>query len=195
MKKFLTSLLLVGSQMVHAQQARNIPQIGVHFPILTVEKNINPQNKLVVYTLLDGNCVFLLDDSNSPTFDFYWLMNGSSYKPVHSMIKAQVRKRLTVGTVDPRHNGKSFSVEMNDLKELNHDIPDPKMTVVAKPQGDQCSVGGFLRLGPSDGNAMIQVDSIYSKAKGMISPKLVSVTIRGRVVSNGQAVVRTYYAP
>jgi hypothetical protein len=44
---FVATALHAGSSEV-----ANIPEIGAHQPVLIVEKNVNPENKMVVYTKL-----------------------------------------------------------------------------------------------------------------------------------------------
>src|SRR4051794_1095231 len=61
-----------------AGEVANIPAIGPHQPFLIVEKNVHPQNRMVLYTKVDGNGRFLRDPAarNRPVFDFYWLIDG-----------------------------------------------------------------------------------------------------------------------
>lgn len=73
---FVATALHAGSSEV-----ANIPEIGAHQPVLIVEKNVNPENKMVVYTKLDANGHFMAD-GNWPLLDFYWMMDGKNYKPV-----------------------------------------------------------------------------------------------------------------
>ena len=74
---------------VAAAEVTDIPEVGVHQPILVVEKNVNPQNLMVIYTKVDAKGLFLANpaDQDRPVFDFYWLMDGKNYKPVNGMIK------------------------------------------------------------------------------------------------------------
>jgi hypothetical protein len=62
---FVATALHAGSSEV-----ANIPEIGAHQPVLIVEKNVNPENKMVVYTKLDANGHFMAD-GNWPLLDFY----------------------------------------------------------------------------------------------------------------------------
>src|SRR5678815_4655824 len=79
-----------------AGEVATIPEIGAHHPIVILEKNVHPQNLMVVYTKEDVNGRFLADDAdrNRPVFDFYWLMDGKNYKPVNGLIKNEIGKRF-----------------------------------------------------------------------------------------------------
>ena len=187
---FFLSILLLGNSSF-ANEIKNISAVGPHYPIFQVEKNIHPENKMVVYTKLNDACELSIDENQNPTFDFYWLMKGTDYKPTHSLIKAQIRKRMAITAGDSK---KSFSINIQDLKELNTDLKDPQMKVTANKakKGKYCSVEGRMTLGPSDQNQVMIVQSIDTKAEGTFQPKVLAVTLKGISASTGKPLNRTY---
>ena len=123
----------------------------------------------------------------------YWLMNRSSYKPTHALIKKGVRERLQVVP----SNSQAFYVRVNDLKEVNSDLTDPRLIIEADKVNGTCKVRSWLTLGPSNKYAKIQLSSIYSEAVKTVVPpfrKLVSVTLIGVDVNTGAKVSRKYLA-
>jgi hypothetical protein len=166
-----------------------IEAIGPHYPIFIVEKNVNPQNQMLAYTKLNSACEFVLDETKNPIFDFYWLMNGKDYKVINSIIKSQIRNRLAV--VSGNQN-RSFYASINDLKELNTDLKDARMTITSRTLNQGCVVEGFMTLGPSDNNALVKVSSIYTEGEGTLRPRVLAVTIKGTLVESGQPIKRTY---
>lgn len=193
------SILLAAILAAGAGEVSNIPEIGTHHVILIVEKNVNPQNKMVIYTKVDARGRFSPDPSspNQPVFDFYWLMGGRDYKPVHPMIKGAIRKRFE-SQWNPGPESNRFIVNMNDLKEVDCDIREPRMDVYAKGTGDQLSVEAEMNLGPSDGNMRIKLHSIQSEGRAF-PPAVYSVTLRGEEIVNGSVtgrkITRRYDAP
>ncbi len=189
MKLLLVVLFQVCLNFVAVAFASPTEAIGPHHPIILIKKNVNPQNQMVAYTKVNSACEFVLDQNQSPLFDFYWLMDGVNYKPVHPRIKNEIRSRLTL---DRSHDARTFSASINDLKELDTDLEDARMTVKSRASRQACVVEGFMTLGPSDGNAVVKINSIYTEGRGLLRPKVVSVTIEGISVRTGQPITRTY---
>lgn len=181
-----------------AEPTGDIPEIGAHQPILTVEKNVNPQNVMVVYTKADASGRFLADpgDRTRPMIDFYWLMDGTKYKPVNVLIKSEIRKRFD-GEWNSGGQTTQFTVNINDLKEVNTDIKDPKMDVYVTSAGGVSSAVAQMTLGPSDGNMRIKLTSIYTEGS-KFPPAVYSVTLKGEEIVNGvptgKKVARKYLA-
>jgi len=179
------AILLDFALLSRAGEAANFPEIGTHYAILVVEKNVNPQNKLVIYTKMDANGRFSTDStsSNQPVFGFYWLMDSKDYKPVNATIKSEIRKRFesqwSSGDLSNR-----FCVNVNDLKEVNSDIKEPKMDVYARSTGGKQSVEAEMNLGPSDGHMRIRLFSIYTEGRAF-PPAVYSVTLIGEEILNG----------
>jgi len=194
MKSLLLFLVTVLSvQSATANEVNSIPEIGGHFPLFTFEKNENPENILVLFTKLDTNC-HVNEVANTPIFDMYWLMNRNSYKPTNSMIKSGVKDRLQLMTAN---NANGFFIQINDLKEVNSDLRDPRLSVMTDKVQGQCKVDSFFTLGPSDNNAKIKLVSIYSEAVKTLKPpfrKLKSVTLNGINVATGKKLSRKYLA-
>ena len=177
----------------------SIPEIGPHYKVVTVEKNIHPQNKLVAYTRLDEQCRVLRDpkQANAPVFDFYWLMDGSRYKRVHALIKRGIRKRLQVWASPPKSLDGAFSVRLNELNAVEHDLgATPLLWVRAEKTAGGCAVESRITLGPSDKNAVIRLDTIGSEAEltGLSGAKVKSIALKGVDVRTGKPVVRVYRA-
>ena len=189
----LAALSFTGAQ---AAELSNMAPIGAHYRVITVEKSINSENIMVVYTKVDSQCRFLTDpaERDQPVFDFYWLMNRQSYKPVHKLIKGEVRKRMEF-QIDPSDRHNSFYVNLNDMKEVRHDLKDNRLNVRSEMVDGKCQVNATMTLGPSAGNAKIYLNKVYSEAKkGLIMPSLVSITLSGKDVNSGKNVSKTYQA-
>ena len=190
------SLLFFQINAARAQNAEAVTQVGDHSILFTFEKNENPENIMIVYTKLDASCHVVVDPARqaAPVFDMYWLMNGTGYKPVHNLIKSGVLDRLQV---IPSKND-SFQIQINDLKELQTDVQDPKLSVVAeKNSNGACEVKSMFKLGASDKGATMQVQTIYSEAAKTLMPpfrKLKSVTLKGVDAKTGEKISRTYKA-
>jgi len=195
--RLLAFILLLLPFSANAGAARNdIKPVGEHYPIAIFEKSVNPQNILVIYTRLDGVCNLQMDTKapGMPTLDFYWLMNGRTYEPL-TALEEGVRDRIKV-ELDAAfaERTRSFRVVLNDLKAMRTDLPDvsAKVTAKADPKTRECSVDAVMRLGPSDGNAVIRLDSIYAKLGGFIIPSPVAITLKGVNTVTGAPVSRTY---
>ena len=176
-----------------------VAEIGPHYRVVMFEKNIHPQNRLVVYTKLDRECRVLHDPKkpHGPVLDYYWLMDGSRYKRVNSLIKRGIRKRLQVAASPPKSLGGDFSVRLNELDAVEHDLgATPLLWIVAEKTADGCSVEARITLGPSDKSEVIRLDSIYSEAKlsGPLNAKVKLIALKGVDVKTGKPVVRVYRA-
>ena len=180
------SFLAVSMLQVVAAEVTNIPEVGAHQPILVVGKSVNPQNLMVIYTKVDANGRFLTNpsDQNRPVFDFYWLMDGKNYKPVHRLIKNEIGRRFECQS-SPSGRATHFVINMNDLKEMNSDIEEPKVDVYAKGSGGARDVEAQMTLGASDGNMRIKLSSIYTEGRAF-PPALYSVTLKGEEIVNGK---------
>ncbi|MGD9007405.1 MAG: hypothetical protein PVG41_05760 [Desulfobacteraceae bacterium] len=137
--------------------------------LFVVEKSKNPQNILVVYCKVNPHCEFqrIADAGRDHLYDVYWLMDGTTYKRTHPVIKKMARKRF-VPQKATEHN-RSFNVLLTDLKELMHDLPSDIVRVDSyrSPEG-RCRIRAVIQLGPSGGNRAMQIESIYSKARTIL---------------------------
>jgi hypothetical protein len=95
-------------------------------------------------------------------------MNGTRYKRTHPVIKKMARKRFVPQKIGEQL--RSYDVLLTDLKELIHDLPSDIVRVGSyrRPDGS-CDVRALIQLGPSSGNRIMQIDSIYSKARTIFS--------------------------
>ena len=192
-------LLALAARAYAGEAITGIAEIGPHYKIVTVEKSVHPQNQLVAYTRLDEQCRVLRDpkQANRPVFDFYWLMDRSRYKRVNPLIKSGIRKRLQVGASPPKSRDGSFSVRLNELDAVEHDLgATPLLWVYAEKTASGCAAEARITLGPSDQNAVIRLDTIYSEAEmtGRFSAKVKSIALKGADVKTGKPVVRVYRA-
>lgn len=180
------SVLLFSSIRIFASEAGKIPEVGTHSPILTVGKNVHPQNLMVVYTKVDRSGRFLKKpgDPERPVFDFYWLMDGKNYKPVNGMIKSEIGKRLEYQS-GSANRANHFVVNVNDLKEVQCDIKEPRIDVYAKGGGGAADVEAQMNLGPSDGNMRIRLSSIYTEGRAF-PPAVYAVTLKGEEIVDGK---------
>lgn len=168
--------------------------LGPHQRILLFKKNENPQNVMVIYTKTDERCHFALSD-HKPVFDFYWLMDGVNYKPVHSLIKSGIRGRLQLDVAPGGDGSSSFFVNINDLSEVKNDLEHPRLLVHTLRKGARCDVEALVTMGPSDRRAVVRVDNLFADAELSLLPpfrKVVSVTLNGVNTETGQAFSRTF---
>jgi hypothetical protein len=179
--------------LAHAQTISNVPEVGPHLKILTFEKNLNPQNILIVYTRADHACHLLTDPDNphQPVIGFYWLMEHSHYKPVHSLIQNAVRERLVVEPFKDQGPHTSFTLHLNDLKELDSDLPELKAEVSLRSVHGDCEVKTLVK------DPALQLLTIYSEARTTWLPpfrKVVSITLKGLPPTGGPVVEKTFSA-
>ena len=189
-------IALIGAK-ANAGVSKSIPQIGLHNPLLNFEKNENRQNLMVVFTrLVPATCEF---DAKAgvAVLDYYWLMNGTDYKPVNPVILQSVRERLEVDTAAFK-SSKKFLVHLKEFKELKSDLGmSPTFEVKSKKIGTACDATVEMQLGPSDKNRRVKIDSIYAESTKTILPpfrKLQALTINGKDLKSGDVVHRTYTA-
>ena len=171
----------------------DFPQIGAHFPIISFEKNENPMNIMEIYTQLNADCSFKRAGRGQPILGFYWLMDRQRYKPVHSLILSAIRHRLELMDGETDHG---FQLRLNDLRELKSDLKEPVLSVRSIGKNAPCEVEATVRLGPSDGERIIRITSIYSESRKTFWPpfrKLTSITLVGVDVPTGEHVRRTYF--
>jgi hypothetical protein len=192
-------LLALATRADAGNAITGIPEIGPHYRVVTFEKNIHPQNQLVVYTRLDAQCRVLRDPKrgNQPTLEYYWLMDGARYKRVNALILRGIRKRLQVEASPPKSRGGSFSVRLKELDAVEHDLgATPLLWIEARKTADGCAAEARITLGPSDKNAVIRLDTIYSEAalKGLFDAEVKLIALKGSNLKTGKPVVRVYRA-
>ena len=180
---------------VQAAGIKVVDPIEAHYPIISVEKDVNPQNIMIVYTKLDKDCSFIVNnkETGSPTIDFYWLMDRRNFKVVHPLIKSGIAERIKLDSIkDP----KKFTVKLNDIREIETDIPAAEIVVTAKTNSNKkCSVESFMQLGPSDQNKEIRLDTIYSESEQTLAPpfrKVTHITLKGVDRKTGKKISRRY---
>jgi len=180
-------IILVGKRVFAAA----VPEVGDHTPLIKIEKNENPQNLMIVYTKLNSRCGFI----SGPVLDEYWLMDGSRYKKVNPLIKQGIRKRFQLDESAFARDGR-FIVRLKDFHELKSDLgPEPSFEVHTNKAAAGCQAVVEMKLGPSDKNRTIAIESIYADSSKKLLPpfrKLNSLTLTGKDVVTGESVKRTY---
>ncbi len=160
----LTTLHAFAINVKLGEVNEQFPAVGAHHPLFLVKKSYNPQNLLAVYTRLDAKCQVLTDVAHQgkPTLNFYWLMDGETYKPMNSMLESGVRKRLLVEAQPGNTSG--FLITATDLREVKHDLPTQSLQIKTEKTKNGCSAHAFLMLGPAHGNETIRVESFFADA-------------------------------
>lgn len=186
-----------------------VGDVGVHYPLFLIEKSHHPENLTVVYTKLDEHCRVLADRAHGglPTFDFYWLMDHTHYKPMAALLKAGVRKRLRfTDTRGSQEESTAFAVRLDDLSRLQHDLSSPTVQITAARSGEACVATASLTLGPSNGYTTLKLESIITTTEALTLPKqlqamvdpdalqVYAVTVKGTDIATGQPIERTYTA-
>lgn len=145
---------------------------NVERKLFTMEKNYNPENIMIIHTQTDRDCRFIKSPKNSEGnyIEFYWNMNsGQQTKEVHSMIRAEIKKRVSFEGVNQARD--SFKIRLNDLTELNHDLADTTMEVMSEVSSGKCEVKSVLTLGPSAGYRKIDLNRTFCE----VSKNLVGI--------------------
>ena len=130
--------------------------------ILRLEKSHNPENVVIVHTQTDNNCKFVVSSKNTERnyVEFYWSMNnGSSKKELHSLIRKEVKGRLSFEGINGTRD--SFKIELNDMKEVRHDLSDTSMEVTSEIEGGKCVVKSVMTLGASQKYRKIDLNRVY----------------------------------
>lgn len=200
MAVFAALMLTAASSISQAASVVERAPIGAHVPLLTLEKNENPQNILVVFTKVDQNCRFQLEDKE-PILSDYWLMNRERYKPVNALIQRGIEKRIKIVTEIPEGSKqlpREFQVRLSDFTELKHDLgSDPLITVRSDGAPGKCEAEAILRLGPSDQNRSILLEKLQANSSKKLLPpfrKLKSLTVAGVDLASGEKFSRTFHS-
>jgi hypothetical protein len=190
MKKLVFILLLLSST-AFAEGTIDLPEIGSHYPILTFEKNENPQNIMKIYTKLNDDCSFEHEVQNPdlPLVDFYWLMERTRFKPVHPYIKSGIRDSFEIEPNSLKE--KSFLLKLADSKKLGPEFKDLQIKVSAYRVGKKCRVDTILSL---DQKNHLKLKKVYGESKTILLPpfrKLTRLTVEGTDMKNGKFLKRT----
>lgn len=154
----LFSLALITSQVI-AQSALSTESIQKR--LFTLEKSMNSENILLIHTQTDENCKFV---SNQHGYvDFYWLMDGVTKKEVHPTIRSKVEERVKFLGIS--EDKKSFTVQLNDLRELRTDLEDNKIEITAQFENGACEVKSIIKLGASLKYKKLNLSSTYCEVE------------------------------
>ena len=196
MNKICFSAVVVMSLLslfADAQEIKSIPEVGTHIKLFTFEKSENPQNILIGYTKLDADCHFVRDGSQ-PLLDYYWLMDGARYKPVHPMIKREVRGRLAVEASPSASSSKAakdvvdqFALKVQNFKGLSDELG--KVAVAVKSMRDGKSCNALVEVSEEKpGFTPLKLEVIKAVSEGSVLPpfrKFVSLTFSGTDLKTG----------
>ncbi|HVK60105.1 MAG TPA: hypothetical protein VM432_01095 [Bdellovibrionales bacterium] len=186
----LISIFLSGAAATGAVRTEN-SVAGSHYPLFRFEKSENPQNVIIPYTRLDSWCRFQESDPLK-TVDFYWLNNGQTPKDAHRLIKSGIRKRLE--TKDESSSSVSFKIKRG--KDVKTDsLAALEFTLEASKESGTCEVITTARLGQGKNDDLIYVEKVKAETKRTMLPpfrKLLSLTIEGKSVKDGQHIKRVF---
>lgn len=182
MMRSMALLFLFISLISHATEQADVGDVGPHYPLFRFEKNVRPENVMIVYTKLDSKCQLAKD----PMLGFYWLMKGATYKPVHPVIEQNIRKRLSILS----HDAHSLKLSLNDVKELGSELKTVTLNVGTRSSKGICELETIAAVD----EAGILVHAIRSETKRTILPpfhKLVALSITGNDPRTGADVTKT----
>lgn len=134
-------------------------QLGLHYRVFVVQKNVNRQNEVVVFSELDNNCAFKADRnvSGQPSFDFYWWMeNRTSFKNPAPALRPYMAKEFAV--VGNGASG-SFSLNSSNLDKLDRaDLGgNTNFSVKSEKKDGNCEVNAYITVK----GKTIRVNSFY----------------------------------
>jgi len=186
MKTTLVLLLLLSATFAQAEPLK----------IFTYEKSINKENIMIVHTETDSNCAPIRNTTTStPLVDFYWLMNGKTFKPVNPIIKSNIRERIQSL---PTQRSNLFYIDLLELSEVKIDLPESQLAVETfKNAQGKCEARSTMMLGESDENITLVLQTIFVDAKiglNPFKPKVKSITLKGIDLATGLPKNRTYSA-
>lgn len=127
--------------------------------LFTMKKSYNPENTMVIYAQVDENCDFKPFPGGS-YINYYWLMNRKTRKKVHPLIAKGIEQRVefnTGGTTPKR----AFKASLNDLNEVDHDLPNTSINVISLKENDHCEAQALIGLGKSEGGKEIDLVTTY----------------------------------
>lgn len=161
--------------------------------LFKMEKNHNPQNKMIIHTQTDNDCRFTTSPKNKEKnyVEFYWVMNhGQSIKEVHPMIRSEIKNRVKFSGINAGRD--SFKIKLNDLTEVRHDLPDASLEVVSEVADGKCKVKSILTLGPSEDYRKIDLSRTFCNvSKNMLGVPngCLYIEVEGKDISSGEKVV------
>lgn len=157
-----TSMLILTGALLIAQSVFATTEIAsVERKLFTLEKSLNSENILFIHTQTDENCKFV--PNSNGYVDFYWLMDGSQKKQVHSMIRSTVQERVKfVGINEARD---SFKVKLNDLSEIRHDLESNIIEARAEVINGACVVKSMIQLGASAKYIKLNLQRTYCEVE------------------------------
>tara|TARA_Y100000768_G_scaffold103111_1_gene75379 strand:- start:30 stop:593 length:564 start_codon:yes stop_codon:yes gene_type:complete len=160
---------------------------GIREKLFIMEKSHNPENVMIIEVKLNEKCEFQTYEDGS-LLNFYWLMDGGKYtKDIHPLIRHGIAKRVEYK--DQAKTKTSFKVALNDLKEVQHDLPDSSLDVSASLDKGKCSVQSILELGPSKNNKKINLTRSFCKVETNVLGIPVGCTfleLEGKTLSSGK---------
>lgn len=202
MKPYALSLLCLSvlfANITFAGGVKVLDQIGSHYEVFRLEKSENPQNVLVIYTRLDDQCRFQLDPENPimPIFGFYWLMDRTNYKPVHSLIRGGIAERLQVDIPANFSEMRSaFTVLVKDLTQVDRTLENAYVKVASRKDGKSCVVKSTFDIeGPNKQSSALTLDKIYAESETTVLPpfrRVIMLKLQGQNEKTGLAEVKIF---
>lgn len=125
--------------------------------LFTLEKSVNSENILNIVTTTDENCKFV--SATNGYVDFYWLMNKTTLKQVHPMIRSTVQERVKFTGINSRRD--VFTVQLNDLSEIRHDLESSTIEARAEINNGKCEVKSVIQLGASSKYKKMNLQRTY----------------------------------
>jgi hypothetical protein len=156
--------------------------IGEHFRLVRFFKSENPQNVMVVFARLKSDCSFQFKKGN-PDLGFYWLMDGTRYKPVHRLIQNSIRKRAIFKRLpeDPAMSH-AFMIAVKPDKRLGAEVSGAYLKVQSKREDKTCKVETFFPAPAGGSEPFFAVESFFGESRKTFAPpfrKLTALTVRG----------------
>ena len=157
-----TSILVLSSLLLLSQSA--FASKTIERKLFTLEKSLNSENILNIHTQTNENCKFVTNSNGY--IDFYWLMNGKTKKDVHPTIKSKVKERVKFISINQTND--SFTVRLNDLSEIKHDLESNIIEIQAKTINGNCTVNSIIPLGASAKYKKLNLERTYCEVKSVL---------------------------
>jgi len=157
-----TSMLVLASAFLLTQTA--FAGQSIERKLFTLEKSLNSENTLNIHTQTDENCKFVT--SANGYVNFYWLMDRTTAKEVHPMIRTKVQERVQFIGINKKRD--SFKVRLNDLSEIKHDLESNIIEARAEIVNGKCIVNSIIELGASSKYKKLNLQRTYCEVNSFM---------------------------
>lgn len=121
--------------------------LGIHYRVFIVEKNVKRENQVVIFSELDDNCAFQRDrHEDRISFDFYWWMdNRKSFKNPAPALRPYMKDEFDV--VGTGANG-VYAIHSKNINKLDRNDTGgaPNFTLKAEKKGGNCEVNAYITI-------------------------------------------------